>query len=78
MKNLQIHIEVNPDLHLKNPDSSELGRRIVSISIEMIYELGFEAFTFRKLGEKIASPESSVYRYFENKHALLIYLVSWY
>lgn len=78
MKNLQIHIEVNPNLYLKNPDSSDLGHKIVSNSIEMINELGFEAFTFKKLGEKIESPESSIYRYFENKHTLLIYLVSWY
>ncbi len=78
MKNLQIHIEVSPELYLKNPDSSELGRKIVSNSIEMINELGFETFTFKKLGERIESPESSIYRYFENKHTLLIYLVSWY
>ena len=78
MKNLQIHIEISPNLYLKNPDSSELGRKIVTGSIEMISELGFEIFTFKKLGERIASPESSIYRYFENKHTLLIYLVSWY
>lgn len=78
MKNLQIQIEVNPNLYLKNPESSDLGRNIVSNSIEMINELGFEAFTFKKLGKKIESPESSIYRYFENKHTLLIYLVSWY
>jgi len=78
MKNLQIHIEISSKLYLKNPDSSELGRKIVSRSIEMINELGFETFTFKKLGERIESPESSIYRYFENKHTLLIYLVSWY
>jgi len=44
----------------------------------MINELGFEGFTFKKLGVHIESPESSIYRYFENKHTLLIYLVSWY
>ena len=27
---------------------------------------------------KIGSNESSVYRYFENKHKLLLYLTSWY
>lgn len=78
MENLQFYIKVNPELYLKNPDSSELGRRIVSESIVLINELGFEAFTFKKLGEKIKSPESSIYRYFENKHSLLIYLTSWY
>jgi len=78
MKNIQLHIEVNSDLYLKNPDTSDLGRRIICQSIEMINELGFEGFTFKKLGVHIESPESSIYRYFENKHTLLIYLVSWY
>lgn len=78
MKDIQIHIEISPELYLKNPDSSELGRKIIYNSISMINELGFEAFTFKKLGIQIESPESSIYRYFENKHTLLIYLVSWY
>ena len=40
--------------------------------------MGFESFTFKKLGLKIGSNESSIYRYFENKHKLLLYLTSWY
>jgi AcrR family transcriptional regulator len=44
----------------------------------MINEMGFESFTFKKLGSKIGSNESSIYRYFENKHKLLLYLTSWY
>jgi len=78
MKSLQVHIEISPELYLKNPDSSELGRKIVSHSIELINDLGFEGFTFKKLGQKINSPESSIYRYFENKHTLLIYVLTWY
>ena len=78
MENIQIHIEISPKLYLKNPDTSDLGRKIIGHSIEMINELGFESFTFKKLGVQIESPESSIYRYFENKHTLLIYLVSWY
>lgn len=78
MKNLQIHIEINPELYSKNPDSSELGQNILSKSIELIGEIGFEAFTFKKLGVLINSPESSVYRYFKNKHSLLVYLTSLY
>jgi AcrR family transcriptional regulator len=78
MKNLQIYIKVSPELYLKNPDSSELGRRIISESIELIDELGFEEFTFKKLGYRIGSPESSIYRYFESKHTLLAYLTSWF
>ena len=78
MKDLQIKIEISPELYSKNPDSSELGQKIISKSIELINDIGFEAFTFKKLGLLINSPESSVYRYFENKHILLIYLTSWY
>ena len=73
-----ILVQVNDKLYLKNPESSELGKKIITNSINMIYEIGFEKFTFRKLGEKIGSNESSIYRYFENKHKLLLYLSCWY
>lgn len=76
LSNLKIH--VNPKIFLKDPETSELGRRIVKTSIELIDETGFENFTFKKLGERIKSNESSIYRYFENKHKLLVYLSSWY
>lgn len=78
MKNLHIQIEIGPELYSKNPDSSSLGQKIISKSIELIHEIGFEDFTFRKLGKLINSNESSIYRYFENKHTLLVYLTSWY
>ncbi|NNJ89294.1 MAG: TetR/AcrR family transcriptional regulator [Eudoraea sp.] len=73
-----IKIEVNKKTYLKDPESSDLGKRIVEHSILMIHEIGFEAFTFKKLGIRIGSNESSIYRYFENKHKLLLYLTSWY
>ena len=38
----------------------------------------FEAFTFKKLAESIGTTESGIYRYFENKHKLLIYITAWY
>jgi len=78
MKNLHIQIEIGPELYSKNPDSSALGQKIISNSIALIHEIGFENFTFRKLGKLINSNESSIYRYFENKHTLLVYLTSWY
>ncbi len=78
MKSLNIQLEINSNLHFKNPDSSDLGRSIISKSIVLIDKIGFEAFTFKKLGVLIESPESSIYRYFKNKHLLLIYLTSWY
>ncbi|TDQ29146.1 TetR/AcrR family transcriptional regulator [Zeaxanthinibacter enoshimensis] len=78
MKSLPLHIEIDPAFYCKNPDSTELGRKIITYSIDMIDKLGFEAFTFRKLAKSIGSTESSIYRYFENKHALLAYLFCWY
>lgn len=71
-------IVVPEKLYLKDPESSQLGKRIVSNSILLIDDIGFEAFTFKKLGTKIGSNESSLYRYFESKHKLLLYLSSWY
>lgn len=78
MEELQVQISIDASLYLRNPETTELGRKIVSISIEMIDELGFESFTFKKLGARIGSNESSIYRYFESKHSLLVYLISWY
>lgn len=73
-----ITISVNEKLFVKNPETSDLGKKIIETSIILIDEIGFENFTFKKLGEKIGSNESSVYRYFESKHKLLLYLSSWY
>lgn len=73
-----IEIKLNENLFLKDPNSSELGKRIVSFAIDLIAEIGFESFTFKKLGQLINSPEASIYRYFESKHKLLQYITSWY
>ena len=73
-----IKITVNEKMFIKDPESSDLGKRIVEHSIKMIDAIGFENFTFKKLGKEIGSNESSVYRYFESKQKLLMYLSSWY
>lgn len=73
-----IKINVSEKIYLRDPEQTQLGRKIINHSILMIDELGFEAFTFKKLATKINSTEASIYRYFENKHNLLVYLVSWY
>lgn len=80
MKNLlsNIKIEIPSGIYLKDPETSALGKRIIEHSIILIEEIGFEKFNFKKLGQKIGSNESSIYRYFESKHKLLIYLTSWY
>lgn len=76
LKNIQI--KVNDKIYIKDPESSELGKNIIKFSIEMIHSMGLETFTFKKLAVELGTTESTIYRYFENKHKLLIYLISWY
>ncbi len=71
-------MSLNDGLYLREPQDSKLGRNIIQNSILLIDEFGFESFTFKKLAEKINSTEASIYRYFENKHLLLLFLVNWY
>ena len=74
----QVKFKVNENLYVKDPENSEVGRAIVKYSIELIYETGFESFTFKKLAQKINSTEATVYRYFSSKHKLLTYILNWY
>lgn len=73
-----VQIKINDKLFLRDPEQSRLGRNIIGSSIKLIEKLGFEEFTFKKLAKEINSTEASIYRYFENKHKLLVYLISWY
>lgn len=74
----KIQIQVNERLYLRDPQDSKLGRNILQHGICLIEELGLEEFTFRKLAHRIESTEASIYRYFENKHKFLVYLLCWY
>jgi AcrR family transcriptional regulator len=69
---------MNPKLFIRDPELSELGRNIIRYSVKMISDMGFEAFTFRKLAQDIGTTEAGIYRYFENKHRLLIYIIDWF
>lgn len=75
---MQVNVRVTEPVFLKDPQATDLGRRILEQSVELIDTLGLEHFTFRKLANALGTAESSIYRYFENKHNLLIYLVGWY
>jgi AcrR family transcriptional regulator len=75
---LKLQIVMNESLYLRNPESSELGRNIIDHSIQLISKEGFEVFTFKKLAEDIGTTEAGIYRYFANKHKLLVYLAAWY
>jgi hypothetical protein len=75
---LALQIKMNESLYLRDPEQSELGKNIIKFSIQLIEKNGFESFTFKKLAEAIGTTEAGVYRYFENKHKLLVYIISWY
>ncbi len=73
-----IIFNLNEDLFLKDPQTTSYGQKLLENSIELIDGMGIEGFTFKKLAVKISSTEASIYRYFENKHKLLLYLTCWY
>lgn len=73
-----VHVRMNEHLFLRDPENSELGKKIVRQGILLFAEIGFEEATFRKLADRMNTKEASIYRYFENKHRLLVYMVAWY
>jgi AcrR family transcriptional regulator len=77
---MRFHVafQVSERIFLKDPENSELGKQIVKTGIDLIHTLGYEQFTFKKLAIEIGTTEASIYRYFENKHRLLVYILNWY
>lgn len=75
---IQFKIAQPTSTHLRDPQETKLGLSIIQHSILLIHEIGFERFTFKKLSESIGCTEASVYRYFNSKHQLLLFLFSWY
>jgi len=73
-----IQIQVDEKLFLKDPNSSDVGLRIIEHGIQLMDEIGFESFTLRKLADRIGTTEPTIYRYFRSKQRLLLYLTSWY
>lgn len=69
---------IRSDIYVKDPSSSILGNNLIRNGIELIDEVGMEDFNFKKLAQKTGTTEATIYRYFENKHKLLLYLTSWY
>lgn len=73
-----IRIKVNENVFIKDPESSDVGKKIVSAGVDLIAELGYEDFTFKKLSKVVPTTEATIYRYFESKHQFLAYLTQWY
>ena len=75
---LELKFTLPEKLYLRDPQETSYGKKLLTSSVILFEELGFENFTFGKLAKKMSSSEVSIYRYFENKHLLLLYLNCWY
>ena len=75
---VSVSVNVNENIFLKDPLETDLGRRILKHSLILFEEVGLNSFNFKELAVRISSTEASIYRYFENKHMLLLYLTCWY
>jgi len=73
-----VKFNLNTSLYHRDPQDTQLGRKIIKHGIDLMNEVGFEAFNFKKLAKVIQSAEASMYRYFENKHMFLLCLTSLY
>jgi AcrR family transcriptional regulator len=78
MPQINITIDINDSIYLRDPLETTLGKNIIEHAIILIGEIGFEELNFKKLAQSMKSTEASIYRYFENKYKLLAYLVAWY
>jgi hypothetical protein len=75
-KNIQV--KINNKIYIKDTGSSDRGKSIVESSIEKTYDIGMEAFSFKKRVIELRAAECTIYHYYENKHKLLINNVSWF
>lgn len=73
-----LSFKANEKLYLRDPQDSDLGRRILRTGMELMHALGLEDFTMKKLALALQTNESSLYRYFESKNRLLQYYFEWY
>ena len=78
MPKVNITVEINNKVYLKDPLSTSLGQSMIKEAIILFEEVGYENLNFKKLATRMHSSEASLYRYFENKYKLLTYLVAWY
>lgn len=53
-----IQIKVNPNIYLRDPQETPLGKNIIKQGILLMDEIGLERFTFKKLGERIPCTEA--------------------
>jgi AcrR family transcriptional regulator len=75
---INISHDINPNLFVKNPTDTDLGRKIVGNGLRLLHKTGIEQFNFKKLAVAAKTTEASVYRYFKDKHQFILYFNAWY
>ncbi|MCU0328532.1 MAG: TetR/AcrR family transcriptional regulator [Chitinophagales bacterium] len=73
-----ISFNINSTLFIKDPQSSEIGKSILISAVDLLHEIGLEQFTIKKLAQQINTTEATIYRYFENKFKIFLYLMNVY
>lgn len=73
-----LNFAISSEFYLKDPNSTDLGKKILSEGLKLMNDIGLEEFTFKKLSIIIGTTESTMYRYFENKNQLLFYYFNYY
>lgn len=69
---------LSSDLYIKDPLSSNAGKKILSVGAKLILDMGLETFTAKKLAIAAGTTEATIYKYFPNKHRLLQYYFQLY
>ncbi|MBL7812132.1 MAG: TetR/AcrR family transcriptional regulator [Bacteroidetes bacterium] len=72
----QVRVSLPPVLYIKNPQETALGQSLLEHAAACISRDGLEEFNFRKLAQAAGCTEATVYRYFENKHKLVLLLMN--
>ena len=59
---MEVHLQLkmNEKLFLRDPEQTELGKKIIRHGIQLIDRYGFELFTFKKLAEDIGTTEAGI------------------
>jgi AcrR family transcriptional regulator len=78
MANSKYSFTLNSDLYIKDPTSSETGRKVIASGAKLILATGLEAYTAKKLATEAGITEATVYKYFANKQRLLQYYFQLY
>ena len=58
--------------------SSTSKEQILAVALQLAQQQDLAALSLRQLAKELGISPTSLYRYFENKHKLLLYLASWF